>query len=237
MAQEVFKRYEKKYRMTEAQYKQLLPGLLEKVRPDEYGTYTICNIYFDTPDYELIRTSLEKPIYKEKLRLRSYGVPGPEDMVFIELKKKFEGIVYKRRTQMSLREAESYLYQGIKPRKNNQIMKELDWFTNRYELKPAVYLAYDRKAFAGKEDDQFRITFDRNIRYRTGSMDLQAGSAGKRLIPEDMILMEIKIADSMPLWLSQLLSERNIFPCSFSKYGRYYQENMQVLLEGVRKYA
>lgn len=237
MAQEVFKRYEKKYLLSTEQYNALLPELVKRVKMDEYGKYTICNVYFDTPNYEFIRTSLEKPLYKEKLRLRSYGEPKPEDTVFVEIKKKYDGVVYKRRTQMTLEEAEKYLYQGIQPDIDCQIMKELNWFTERYLLRPAVYLAYDRLAFQGVEDEELRVTSDSNIRYRESKMNLSAGSAGTTLMPEDTILMEVKIPEIMPLWMSKQLSELNIFPTSFSKYGTYYKKNMHVLMKGNRKYA
>ena len=150
MAQEVFKRYEKKYMLTREQYNQLMSSLITKMCPDSYGKHTICNIYFDTPDYQLIRTSLDKPVYKEKIRLRSYGVPKEDDTVFLELKKKYDGVVYKRRVPMTLREARNYLYKGIKPEKGSQILREIDYAYQFYQTKPMVYLAYERIAFCGK---------------------------------------------------------------------------------------
>ncbi len=237
MAQEVFKRYEKKYLMTLAQYEALLPRILNKVRMDQYGDYTISNIYFDTKDYELIRTSLEKPTYKEKLRLRSYGEVGKEDKVFVEIKKKFDGVVYKRRVEMTLAQAEEYLYNNGNPKIDCQIMKELDWFTQRYPLEPAVFLAYDRKAYSGIDDEELRITFDTNIRYRETKLSLEKGGSGNLLLPPNLVLMEVKIPGVMPLWLSHLLSELEIYPNSFSKYGTYYKQNMHLLMKGKKKYA
>lgn len=239
MAQEVFKRYEKKYILTPTQYVKLLEGIEGKVKPDKYGQYTISNIYFDTPDFELIRTSIEKPQYKEKLRLRCYGdkIPQPEDTVFVEIKKKFDGVVYKRRASMSLAEAEDYLYRGIHPEKEGQIFKELFWFTDRYALKPAVYLAYDRNAYTGIEDEDLRITFDTNIRCRENKVLLSEGNLGNAILPEDKILMEIKVSGRMPMWLSRLLSELQIFPISFSKYGTYFKQKMITLMKGKEQYA
>lgn len=237
MAQEVFKRYEKKYLLTDHQHVALLEAMKGKIKEDEYGAYTICNVYFDTPTYELIRTSLQKPKYKEKLRLRSYGVPGQDEVVFVELKKKFDGVVYKRRTEMTLAQAEDYLYRGINPNIDCQIMRELKWFTDRYSLVPVVYLAYDRVAYVGVDEEELRVTFDTNIRYRENNLNLGAGSVGKNLIPENMCLMELKVADRIPLWLSHLLSELEIYPISFSKYGTYYQQNMHLLMKGNKKYA
>lgn len=164
--QEIFKRYEKKYLLEEGQFHRTILELTAKMTPDQYGRHTICNIYFDTPDYQLIRSSLEKPVYKEKLRLRSYGVPAEEDTVYIELKKKFDGIVYKRRTPMKLSEAEAYLLKGEEPSQDNQIIREIDYVKNYYGLQPAVYLAYDRVALFGNENPDLRVTFDFNIRGR-----------------------------------------------------------------------
>lgn len=191
---------------------------------DQYGLHTISNIYYDTDNYELIRTSIERPIYKEKLRLRAYGTPGEEDFVFLEIKKKFKGIVYKRRVQLKLREARYYLQEGEQPENSGQILREIDWVWNKYHLVPKVLIAYDRLALFGKEDENLRITFDQNIRFRESVLDLSKGPWGYPLLDPERFLMEIKIPDAMPLWLSKLLNEQRIFPASYSKYGQCYKE-------------
>ena len=221
-----FERYEKKYLLEPWQAQSLQPWILEHFQPDRYPESVICNVYFDTEDYELIRTSIEKPHYKEKLRLRSYGVPKAYSQVFIELKKKYDGVVYKRRIPMRLENAEKYLYSGIIPEGHSQILSEIQWFVEFYEPKPAVFLAYDRRAYFGKEQEEFRVTFDENIRYREEQLHLADGDQGIGLLPENIILMEVKIPDSMPFWLGHILSELEIFPISFSKYGTYYKENL-----------
>ena len=88
-----FRRYEKKYFLSPRQQEQLLQRIAPYIKEDAFDSYTICNIYYDTPDWRLIRASLEKPAYKEKLRVRSYGVPTETDRVFVELKRKFDGVV------------------------------------------------------------------------------------------------------------------------------------------------
>lgn len=220
--QETFQRYEKKYLLNATQYEKLLPLIEEHMLLDQYGKHLICNIYFDTDNFDLIRTSVEKPVYKEKFRLRSYGVPSDEDTVFLELKKKYDGIVYKRRVPMLLNEATEYLYHGNKPGNMGQIHKELDFTVQKYKLQPAVYLSYERMAYYGKEQADLRVTFDCNITARRELLDLQKGSFGTSLIKESEYLMELKIPESIPLWLSRALSENSIFPVSFSKYGTYY---------------
>lgn len=224
--QEIFQRYEKKYLLSHDRYKALMDRVDGRLILDEYGLHTICNVYFDTENYELIRTSIEKPDYKEKLRLRSYGVPRTYSQVFIEIKKKYDGIVYKRRIPMHLNDAEKYLYEGIALEAHSQILNEIKWFVNFYRPKPSVYLAYDRRAYFGRDQEEFRVTFDGNIRYREKQLYLAEGDWGTRLLPENMVLMEVKMPGSMPFWFGRILSELEIFPISFSKYGAYYKENL-----------
>ena len=221
--QSCFARYEKKYLLTPAQYRAVRQGMRSDMIPDAHPRYTICNVYYDTENDELIRASLEKPVYKEKLRLRSYGVPGDRDPVFVEIKKKFEGVVYKRRITMEARDAVPYL-NGAKPGDGSQISREIDWFLRFYQPMPKVFLAYDREAWAAADGGELRITFDTAIRVRSNDVDLRFGDHGIPMLEGDSILMEIKIPGASPLWLSRLLSENRIFPTSFSKYGMYYRQ-------------
>ena len=217
-----FERYEKKYRLTAEQQRLILEGMRPYMKKDAYGAYTICNIYYDTDDWRLIRASLEKPVYKEKLRVRSYGVPEEDGRVFVELKKKYDGVVYKRRITTEAREAASLLA-GSVPNGHGQIGQEILWFQQFYGAKPKVFIAYDRLAFAGIDDSELRITFDTNLRWRDTALDLRLGDYGAPITDPGMILMEIKLPGVCPLWLSQLLSRAEVFPTSFSKYGYCYQ--------------
>lgn len=223
--QDVFERYEKKYRITRMQYNALQGELAEHMQQDQYGQHTICNLYMDTDDYTLIRSSIEKPIYKEKLRLRSYGTPQAEDIVFLELKKKFKGVVYKRRVPMALAEAYAFMRGEKAARHTGQILQEIAWFMALYgHPTPKVCIAYDRVALADRSDANLRITFDDNIRYRNTQLDLSKGSGGTPMLQADQVLMEIKVPGTMPVWLSHLLAEQCILPTSFSKYGVYYEQ-------------
>lgn len=224
--QRCFQRYEKKYLLNPEQYQKIRAGLAPYMEADEHGRYTICNLYYDTPDFQLIRASLDKPVYKEKLRMRSYGVPADGDSVFVELKKKYKGVVYKRRTVLEAGEALDYLAGRCSPRAKDQICREIDWFLGRYHPVPQVFIAYDREALAGLEDRVLRVTFDIDLRWRDTALDLRSGDGGERIISRDQILMEIKIPGSAPVWLSRLLSENSVFPTSFSKYGVCYRENL-----------
>lgn len=224
-----FQRYEKKYMLTRGQYAALLRGLEPYTKPDEYGQYAICSLYYDTDDFRLIRASLEKPLYKEKLRLRSYGVPGEDDKVFVELKKKFDGVVYKRRVMMEAAQACAYLGGSAECPEDSQIGREIDWFQRVNQTKPKVFIAYDRAALAGREDPRLRFTFDTNLRWRDTDLDLRLGDHGAPLLPPDRVLMEVKLPGAAPLWLSRLLGENKIYPTSFSKYGTCYRENLMDL--------
>ena len=223
MAGQIFERIEKKYLLDEYQYTELQKALKGRFQIDNYGKTTINNIYYDTPDDLLIRRSLEKPVYKEKLRVRSYGRADEDTKVFIELKKKYKGVVYKRRTSMALKDSFGFLNGETKPGKSPQIENEIQYFMNFYEgIAPAMYIGYDRIAMFGLENNELRITFDTNIRYRQDKLRLDKGSYGEQLLEPGQTLMEIKIPGVMPLWLSKELSRLKIFPTSFSKYGRAY---------------
>ena len=219
-----FKRYEKKYFLTPEQYKMFKERISPYVKPDEYGRYTICNIYYDTDDYSLIRASIEKPEYKEKLRVRSYGVPDDDGKVFVELKKKYDGVVYKRRVTTSAGLYSSFLKGFAPAERKTQITKEIDYFQSFYRSTPKAFIAYDREAYAGAEDENLRITFDTNIRYRLDELDLRSGDHGEPILDDGKILMEIKIPDVCPLFLSKILTELKIYPTSFSKYGTCYRK-------------
>ncbi len=230
MAQTVFARKEVKYLLTRAQYFALRAALADRMAEDQYGLHTICNIYYDTPDGYLITRSLEKPRYKEKLRLRSYGVPRQESTVYLEIKKKADGIVSKRRIGLTLREAEAYLERDLYPAADCQILREIDYLKHRLPLAPALFLAYDRIALAGREDPDFRVTYDQRIRGRRERLSLAEGDAGSLLLPEELILMEAKIQGAAPLWFAQLLSRLEIRQLSFSKYGAICKKEAGALL-------
>lgn len=220
----VFQRYETKYLLTEEKYHLMRKMLEPHMQVDQYGLSTICNIYYDTPDFRLIRASLDKPAYKEKFRVRSYGIPKSESNVFLEIKKKYNGIVYKRREVMSHAQSLEYLQNRVKPY-DTQILREIDYFFDFYVLNPAVFLAYDRIAMFGIEDPDLRITFDANIRSRFDELNLASGDRGELLLRGDeKYLLETKIYQAMPIWLANILSELELFPTSFSKYGRVYED-------------
>lgn len=221
--QNVFKRHEKKYLLTAAEYISLLGRINDRIVPDAYPETQICSLYFDTPDGSLIRRSLEGPEYKEKLRLRSYGIPSGNGDVFLELKKKYKGVVFKRRVLLPFDEAKDYL-SGIKrPNADSQILREIDGFMESYEgIGPAMLIMCERRSWLLDEDRSIRITFDGNILWRDRELDPRKGIYGEPLLPPGAKLMEIKAGESIPVWLSRILSELRIFNTSFSKYGSAY---------------
>ncbi len=220
----VFQRVEKKYRMTLDLRDRFLAEIGDYLEPDEYGKSTVCSLYLDTPDRRLIRESIdakgfEKPAYKEKLRMRSYGTPNDDTKVFLEIKKKYKGVVYKRRVRVPLRKAKIYLNGGEKPTES-QIMEEIDWAMHYYgAMGPAMLIACEREAYTVRDNPQLRLTFDTGIRYREFDLDLALGHEGTKLLPDDIVLMEVKTGGAMPLWLAHALDKYQIYPTSFSKYG------------------
>ncbi|MGN0183288.1 MAG: polyphosphate polymerase domain-containing protein [Candidatus Ornithomonoglobus sp.] len=234
MAIEVFNRYEHKYLINKETYKKVLNVMDKHMELDEHNPghepYTIANIYYDTDDNLLIRKSLEKPVYKEKLRLRSYGVPDEDAKVFLEIKKKVNGIVNKRRTTLSLEEAYNFTRTGaapeLKPYMNKQVLNEITYFLQLYDLRPKLYLAYDRVAYFEKDNPDLRISFDTNIRSRRYDLHLEDGDYGEQLLEPDTYLMEIKTGLAKPLWLTEMLTELDIKRMSFSKYGTEYKHTI-----------
>ncbi len=233
MAQLTFSRKEKKYLMTQAQYECLLQTIAPYVAADRYANYTICNIYYDTPQFDLIRRSIEKtdrPTYKEKLRVRSYHAVTPEENVFLELKKKYDGVVYKRRLVLPYERAQAALEGRVDTSAfsspEQQILREVQAFCELHRPIPALYLAYDREAYSGKDDSELRITFDRRIRYRWEDVNLLRDE-GELLLPEETVLLELKLPVAMPLWLVRALDAIGLQPTSFSKYGEIYKKKLR----------
>lgn len=229
-----FRRYETKYLLTEEQKAIFLEEAGADLKADRYGEYKIFNLYLDTEDFYFIEHSLDKPVYKEKLRIRSYGAESNDPAVFFEIKKKYRRIVYKRRITLPLSEAEEYIRSGIKPDSisdfsDNQIFSEIDFLMKKYCPTPKLFLAYDRTAYSDKRFGGFRITFDKNIRGSWNNLDISDDSDNEYLDTgvENYSLMEIKCGETMPLPYTDILSKLKIFPVSFSKYGRMYTERFQ----------
>lgn len=222
--QTVFKRYELKFLLTETQKQAVLQAMQPYMSLDKYGRTTIRNIYFDTDSYRLIRHSIDKPVYKEKLRIRSYAKARADSSVFVELKKKYNSVVYKRRISLPEQDAVQWVCGGPHCRQDTQISREIDYFIRYYEtLHPTVFLSYEREAYYCKDKSDFRVTFDEHILCRQEDISLESDVYGTALLPPGMTLMEIKCAGGIPLWMTRVLSEERIYKTSFSKYGTAYQ--------------
>lgn len=221
----VFKRYEYKYILTLSQKERLLEIMDQYMKLDSYGRSSICNIYYDTGDFRLIRNSIEKPVYKEKLRVRSYGRCTDDGKVFVELKKKYDSVVYKRRLSMSNKDACDWLSGNESASDDSQIGREIEYFRHFYDgIRPQVFLSYEREAYFMKDGSDFRVTFDDNIMARRDRLSLTEAAGGEMLLDEGTVMMELKISAGMPIWMSQFLSAEKIYKTSFSKYGTYYQK-------------
>ena len=221
--QTVFKRYELKYMLTLDQKEKILEAMSPYMGIDQYGRTTLRNIYFDTDNYRLIRRSIEKPAYKEKLRIRSYSQATSASMVFVELKKKYEKVVYKRRLPLCESDAVAWVGRERECPVNTQISREIDYFIDFYgKLMPKVFLSYEREAYYDKNGGDFRVTFDDTILCRQTDISLCSDVYGSPILPEGRILMELKCSGGIPLWMVRVLSCENIYKTSFSKYGTAY---------------
>ncbi len=224
MIQTNFKRYELKYILTVEQYKVLLNQMPEFIQLDEYGKYKINNIYFDTDDFRIIRHSIEKPKYKEKLRIRCYGEPSDTSKTFIEIKKKFNGVVFKRRVLAKQNDVLSYLDGDNNAIECSQILNEIDYFKGRYDgIKPKVYICYEREAFFSKEDKEFRLTCDFNIKTRDRDISFFSSDYDMEVLSSDYVVLEVKTVMGLPNWFLEFLSKNRIYKTSFSKYGTAYK--------------
>lgn len=217
-----FKRHEVKYLITINQYINLMNYLSDKVEKDVFYKSTIYNVYYDTDNFELIRKSIEKPIYKEKLRIRSYDKTTLDSSVYVELKKKYDHIVYKRREKIAYKYV---LNNSFLEGAETQIYKEIKYFNDFYGgLTPKMFLSYEREAYYFKDDKQIRITFDTNIKYRTENVNLLPSISDIKLLPNNLVLMELKVPFSIPYDLAKYLSSEKIFKTPFSKYGTAYKQ-------------
>ena len=234
--QMIFKRYELKYLITRKQQLAICRAVEPYMTADRFSHSSIRNIYYDTANYRLIRQSLDKPMYKEKLRLRSYGRSAPDDEIFVELKKKYDSVVYKRRLELPQQQALEAML-GRAPLPGSQIGREIEAALQFYqELIPRVFLSYERDAYHALDSD-FRLTFDERIRYRTEELTLNSDPWGHPLLGGDTVLMELKIPDSMPLWMASILSRQGISKTTFSKYGAAYSQIVFGNQRGALQYA
>jgi len=225
--QSIFKRYEKKYLITNEQSKQLKKIISQHMSLDQYGEYLVQNLYYDTANWDIIQASIEKPLYKEKMRLRCYGEATGESKFYLELKKKYKGVVYKRRIAIPAQSLIGNSVQATLSATHSQISKELDFYIQSNGVAEKIYIAYQRTAFAGitaGPDEGLRVTFDTDVRFRLDDLSFSNSTVGQYILPDGKILMEVKALGGMPLWMANALSENGVFPTSFSKFGTCYTD-------------
>ena len=222
-----FLRVEEKYLISSKTKKELLSKIKDYLTKDKYYISNIHNIYFDTLNNDLIINSLEKPVFKDKFRARCYGDMSKDSYIFLETKTKYNDIVSKRRIKIKLKDFNNYI-KGKNININNQVFKEIDYYFKYYNMKPSIYIAYDRESYIGKYDDSLRITFDNNLRSRRNNLEFKENIKMQPYFKEDYYIMEIKSIYSMPLWLVKILSSMNILPISFSKYGSIYKKELEM---------
>lgn len=227
LAENTFQRREKKILFDASLAEPLRQRIEEYMNADPYNKdgkpYTICNLYFDNEHNDVIRNSVQLPKFKEKLRLRSYGTPGLDDKVFLEIKKKLNGIGTKRRAKLKLSEVYDFLEERKFPQDtkyiNTQVLREIDYYLSHTPVEPIAYVSYQRFAYYGKEDPKFRVTFDFDIISRRHDLSLESGRYGEPLLPPDLALMEVKFAGAVPLWFVKIMNEFGLSFHTFSKIG------------------
>ena len=224
--QSIFKRYEKKYIITPQQCARLQDICLRYMKPDKFGEYLVQNVYYDTDNWDVIRLSLEKPLFKEKLRLRCYGESCEEGGLFLELKKKYNGVVYKRRLAIPLKSLSGRTVRDIVSGGSSQISRELDFYMKANTVCEKIYISYKRTAFTDKKDNGLRLTFDTDLRFRLDCLDFSCPGAGTSILRNDKMLMEMKTLGGIPLWMARALCENGIYPVAFSKYGACYTDHI-----------
>lgn len=217
---DTFERVEHKYLLTKHDANMLYSQIKDYIQDDMYPQYSLHNIYLDSSDYTMISRSIEGPQYKEKLRIRSYGDPDENSFIYVEMKKKYAGIVYKRRIQIKENELCDFLNGSLTF--DNQILHEIEYMEHIYHPSPKIFIGYDRRAFQGKYENDVRITFDTNIRYRLDHLSLHDDYPDEYLLRNDQCLLEVKVKDRYPLWLSHALTSMHLTRTSFSKYGTIY---------------
>ena len=222
----VMKRYEMKYIMSPEQTEYFKESVKDYMKIDKFGLTSIASLYYDTPNYRLIRTSVEKPPFKEKIRLRSYGIATDTSPVFLELKRKAYGIVYKRRVQSTIPLVKKFFDGEGDICAGGQINKEITTFRDYYQtLVPACMIIYDRIAYF-QPDGGLRLTIDHNPRYRYDDLDLRVSMNGNSLLKDGYTILEVKVQQAVPLWLSDILTKGKIYKGSFSKYGEAYRQQL-----------
>ena len=220
---EFFERMEKKYILSYKQYKTIEEIVEQRLSKDKHGDSTILNIYFDSDNYDLISHSITHPIYKDKVRIRSYNIPTLDSLVFLEIKRKYNKITSKRRINMKLEECYKCINNINLLENKDQMSNEIAYYFKKYKLNPKMFISYKRKAY-NNADGRLRITFDNNIIARNNDLEIEKGPYGKNILDEDKYIMEIKTLNSIPIWMANILSELEIKPCNFSKYGEAYKE-------------
>ncbi len=258
---DVFERKEMKYRLCATQLESLISAFETRLLPDERGITLVRSLYFDTPAHDLIARSMESPLYKEKLRLRVYGQASePGTPAFLEIKKKFKGIVYKRRVLVSIGAAhliiegaslsealaahplndEALAAEALTPHRE-QIAREIAFFIQRHDARrPSILTQCERQAFTSSDGD-LRVTIDRNLSYKANPQSIADTHFAIPLIPQTEAVMELKCTHALPLWLAGELSAVCAYKQSFSKcgtaYGHSVSEQAQNALPALKKGA
>ena len=217
---ETFQRKELKYLLDAPSLYRLREAVSRHLLPSEFGTSQVNSLYLDTRERSVIARSVEKPLYKEKLRIRWYrsGSLATASEAFVELKKKHKGIVYKRRLAVSPQTAIGFSRgSGLG---GSQIAREIEAARQRMgDLLPSALVICRRTSFGSDGEGELRITFDEGLRV----LDLFDGGQTVYPLEPGQVVLEVKGANAHPFWLVDALSAERAYPVAFSKYGAFYE--------------
>lgn len=238
----VFNRFEKKYVLSIDVYHEILDKLLLKMNLDKNNVdefMKVQSIYFDTDNNDYIRNSISKPYYKEKIRIRGYNFIDSDSELFLEVKRKIDGKVNKRRTNIKLSDIDNLIENNTieynNEYMNKQVLNEINYILNRDHLLPKLFVSYERCALVDNHSD-LRITFDKNITGSSNKISFNI-KTDQQLLNSKLMIMEVKTCYGMPRWLLEIIENNDIKKASFSKYGTSYKNELLKRKDNIYEYV
>lgn len=226
-----FDRFELKYLVPSRVAEGFKQALRARLMPDDHGDscgcYYISSLYYDSPDFRCYWEKVNGIRFRRKLRIRYYEASGPlteGTPVFVEIKQRVNRVTQKRRVLLPYCEALLLCNERQRPLhepRDAAVVDEIIGLLWQYDLRPASIVRYARQALVGTEYDVgLRVTLDRDLSYRTGHLHLHEQQSGRQLFPPEWTVVEIKVNERIPYWLSEMIAVYNLNLVRFSKYCR-----------------
>jgi len=224
-----FNRFELKYLLTSEQAAHFENKIQGYLHPDTYGRggkYRLSSLYYDSSKYHFYWEKIEGIKFRRKLRIRHYESSEPltdQTKVFVEIKQRLDRVTQKRRLRLAYQDALELCSGKSIPEillpEERSIAEEIHEMVLRYNLEPTSVVSYFRKAYLGTDyDEGLRVTFDTDLHYRTHDLDLRSKAKGESLLALHHVIMEIKVNERVPYWLTEFVGESNLKLIRVSKY-------------------